>query len=200
MREFVTLTVITAALVLGSALGEAKAQDTPIVDCKPSDADRLRKVVTRAFQLLRRNHSDNAYRNFFGSSPVIRESVDDILLRIHDGLQFLSAAAEGAVETYPGRNFTIACTVRQCGDNDAHIAPGSMKIEICPTFFGLEAQGRGHNHTQVGTIIHEASHAFIGGTAHYAETYQSARELAISSPYRAMANPDSYAYLIQEDL
>ena len=130
---------------------------------------------------------------------MIRESVDDILLRIHDGLQFMGAAAEAALETYPGRNFTVACTMRQCGDNDAHISPGSMRIEICASFFtGLETQGRGWNHTQVGTIIHEAAHAFIGGTAHHAETYDEALRLAINSPYKAMANR-FLRVLIQEE-
>lgn len=201
MHKVILQTVITAALVLGTALGEARAQNTPIVDCDAPKTDRLRKVINRAFELLRRNHSENAYRRLFGSNPVIRESVDDILLRIHDGLQFIpGAAAEAALETYPGRNFTVACTMRQCGDNDAHISPGSMRIEICASFFtGLETQGRGWDHTQVGTIIHEAAHAFIGGTAHFAETYDDALKLAISSPYKAMANPDSYAYFIQED-
>ena len=190
-----------AALVLSALVhGQASAQNPNIVSCSPGEEQALRRVIGRSFALLERPHSERAYQRLFGSNELIRESVDEILLRIHDGIQVVGAAAEAAAETFPGNNFTFMCSVRQCGDNNAHIEPGSTVIAICPGFFtNLEFAGRGFNGTQVGTIVHEAAHRFIGGTAHFAKTYTGALELAKTSPHQATANPDSYGYLIQED-
>jgi len=192
--------VVAFVLAIAVTDGVVHAQHNMIVDCSATDKPKLERALSRALELLRRPHSEWAYHRLFGDERSIRASADDILLRIHDGFQYLSAASEGALETYPNQNFVFACAVRDCGDNDAHIRPGSMRIEICPSFFtGLPFEGRGWNHTQVGTLVHEAAHRFIGGDDHFAETYDEALDLAQSAAYYAMANPDSYAYFIQED-
>jgi len=88
------------------------------------------------------------------------------------------------------------CAPPDCGSPDvfAYVYPTdtTKTVYLCGAFWKSKTSGYD---SQQGVIVHELSHfTAIGGTQDYAYGLTACKQLAISSPTKAIANADNYEY------
>jgi peptidyl-Lys metalloendopeptidase len=127
------------------------------------------------------NQQTATYTTFFGQTSYW-STVAGIISREK------SAAGTGAVR--------FNCAPPSCGSDDvfAYVYPTdtTKTVYLCGAFWRSKMTGYD---SQPGVIVHELSHFnAIGGTKDYAYGVTAAKQLAISSPSKAVANADNYEY------
>jgi len=141
---------------------------------------RFLVMVAAMNNYMSNNQQTATYTTFFGSTSYW-STVAGIISRE-------KAAEQSSVK--------FNCDPPQCGGSGtfAYVYPTdtTRTIYLCGAFWAAKLTGYD---SQPGVIVHELSHFnTIGGTQDYAYGVTAAKNLAKSSPAKAVANADNYEY------
>lgn len=94
-------------------------------------------------------------------------------------------------------NLTVEChnsDDRMCGASGAYVQNQNNTMAFCPSFFDANDDPN----WQAETIVHETSHALLGGPLITDRGYRDYRVYRMLSTPEALTNADSYALLVEE--
>jgi peptidyl-Lys metalloendopeptidase len=97
--------------------------------------------------------------------------------------------------TFATKTFTFDCT---CTDSAyAYVYPSQpYKIYLCSAFWSAPATGRD---SKAGTLVHETSHfTVVAGTQDYVYGATGAKNLAKTTPTKAINNADNHEYFAED--
>jgi peptidyl-Lys metalloendopeptidase len=157
-------------------------------DCTTSEQTVVKKswdyfitMINSAVSYMSNNQQTATFTTFFGPT-----SGWSIVLNVMSKEK--SSGGTGAVR--------FNCDPPDCGSDSvfAYVYPTdtTKTVYLCGAYWKAKLTGYD---SQQGVIVHELSHFnAIGGTKDYAYGVAAAKQLAISSPAKAIANADNYEY------
>lgn len=166
--------------------------------CNTTEQQRSNSALSVAESYANRARSDmratpislrssaRRYREWFGSYSEQRwNKVDQNIARIASTLNNRTITFDCACSANVDRGNTIAYVYRS----------QPYRIHLCPIFWQIPGTGVD---SKAGTIIHEVSHfGVVANTDDHTYGLSATRNLANSSPDRAIANAESYQYFAE---
>lgn len=173
-------------LVLAALPAHAEVKAATVFNgCNPEQRDALRSALENAdrdistvLDRIRQGTIEDYWRTWFGSGD--RTKVTHTLTVIKERIE------------NPG-TLILACQERNCEDNLMGFAETNL-ISVCPDFF--HSPPRDAYDSQMGTLVHEFSHA-LAGTEDHGYGPGDARRLAAQEPTKAIENADNIEYFTE---
>lgn len=143
-----------------------------------SALENVDRDVGTVLDRIRQGTIDDYWRTWYGTGD--RSRVTHILTLIQDRLK------------NPG-TLILACAERDCDNNMMGYAETGL-ISVCPDFF--RSPPRDAYDSQMGTLVHELSHA-LAHTEDHGYGPSDARRLAAQDPAKAVENADNVEYFTE---
>lgn len=175
-----------SVLVLAALPAHAEVKAATVFNgCNTEQRDALRSALENAdrdvgtvLERIRQGTIEDYWRTWYGTGD--RSRVTHILTLIQERLK------------NPG-TLILACAERDCDNNMMGYAETGL-VSVCPDFF--RSPPRDAYDSQMGTLVHELSHA-LAHTEDHGYGPSDARRLAAQDPAKAVENADNIEYFTE---